>query len=208
MTLSKRALGFLQKSEREASLLTETEIRQAFADNNAPVFEPLIEFQQKFGGYIFYAGLAPIKFRLLKGEGGYPKSSGTAIIEFEESGLASPRYFFDCATTLYQMQFFLDEEGVYYEDYEAKASCFEKKVEHLALWGEIGLREDFEIIFRNRRLQINDIEKELKLDLLPEASDQYTIWFCNEDMYVKQWQGLTTLIASKNISIKDKLPSL
>ena len=160
MTLSERASNFLQKSKREISILTEAEIRQAFFDNDAPVFEPLIDFQQTFGGYIFYAGLAPIKFSLLKGEGGYPNTSGTAIVEFEKSEFPSPNYFFDCATTNYQMQFFLDEQGIYYEDYEAKASNFGKTVEHLALWDEMRLREDFELIFRDRRLQISNIEKE------------------------------------------------
>jgi hypothetical protein len=208
MTLSKRAYDFLQKSKREASLLTETEIRQTFVYNDVPIFEPLIDFQQTFGGYIFYAGLAPIKFSLLKGKGGYPKSRRKAVVEFEESEFPSPKYFFDCATTDYQMQFFLDEQGIYYEDYEAKASNFGKAVEHLALWDEMRLLEDFELIFRDRRLQINNIEKEFKLDLLPEASDQYTLWFRNEHIYVQQWQGLTTLIASKRCPEKDKLVAL
>jgi hypothetical protein len=208
MTLSKRASDFLQKSKRETLLLTEKEIRQTFIDNDAPIFEPLVDFQQAFGGYIFDAGLAPIKFSLLKGEGGYPKYSNTATIEFEESEFSSPKYFFDCATTNYQMQFFLDEQGVYYEDYEAKASSFSKTVEHLALWDEMRIREDFELIFRNRHLQINNIEKELKLSLLTEASDQYTLWFCNEHFYVEQWKGLTTLIASKTYSEKEKLLAL
>ena len=85
MSLSKRASDFLQKSERERYQLTGSEIRQIFTENGAPIFEPLVDFQQRFGGYIFYAGLAPITFSLLKGQGGYPTSSKTAIIEFEAS---------------------------------------------------------------------------------------------------------------------------
>ena len=208
MTLSKRASDFLQKSKRETSLLTDDDIRQIFIANNAPIFEPLVNFQIAFGGYIFHAGLAPIKFSLLKGEGGFPKSSNTAIVEFEESGLTSPKYFFDCATTNYQMQFFLDEQGVYYEDYEAKACSFDKTVEHLALWDEMRLGGDYELVFRDRRLQTNNIETELELDFLPEASDQYTLWFRNEHIYMQQWQGLTTLIASKRYSDKNKLMML
>lgn len=208
MTLSKRASDFLQKSKRETLLLTEKEIRQTFIDNGAPIFEPLIDFQQSFGGYIFYAGLAPIKFSLLKGMGGYPTHSNTAIVEFEESEFSSPKYFFDCATTNYQMQFFLDEQGVYYEDYEGKASSFSKTVEHLALWDEMRSRDNFELIFQNRHLKIDNIEKELNLSLLTEASDQYTLWFSNEHVYVQQWKGLTTLVASKTYSEKEKLLAL
>lgn len=208
MMLSKRASDFLNKSKREPLSLTEKEIRQTFIDNDAPIFEPLVDFQLAFGGYIFYAVLAPIKFSLLKGVGGYPKYSNTAIIEFEESEFSSPKFFFNCATTNYQMQFFLDEQGVYYEDYEVTASSFGKTVEHLALWDEMRMREDFELIFRDRQLQINNIENELKLNLIDEASDQYTVWFCNEHVYVKQWKGLTTLISSKTYSEKVKLLAL
>jgi hypothetical protein len=199
MTLSKRASDFLHKSERENPQLTDSEIREIFNYNNAPVFEPLIDFQQKFGGFIFYAGLAPIKFSLVKGEGGYPKSSKTAIVEFEESESSSAKYFFDCATTLYQMQFFLDEKGVYYED---------KTVEHLALWEEIRNRKDFEFLFRDRILKTNNVDKELKLEFLSEASDQYTLWFSNEHIYMHQWQGQTTLIVSNSYPDKSKLLAL
>lgn len=208
MELSKRAFDFLQRSERHPYQLTEADIRQVFIANDAPVFEPLIDFQQRYGGYVFYAGLAPIKFGLLKGQGGYPQSSNTAIIEFERSEFEVPVYFFDCATTNYQMQFFLDEQGIYYEDFEATASSFDKTVEHLALWDEMNLQKDYELVFRNRRLPINNIEKELELDLIVEASDQYTLWFGNEFIYMKQHQGLTTLVSSKRYPHKDKLLAL
>lgn len=205
MTLSKRALDFLQKSRRELLISTEEDIRNAFLANHAPIFEPLIEFQLNFGGYIFYAGLAPIKFSLLKGDGGYPRMTNTSMIEFEESNLPMPRYYFDCATTNYQMQFFLDERGIYYEDYEAKASNFEKVVEHLALWKEMQEKGSFEEIYRERKLKPNNVDKLLELKLLPEASDQYTLWFANEYIYMKQWQGLSTLIVSNDYQEKDKL---
>lgn len=208
MVLSKRASYFLEKSKREHLSLTEKEIRQTFIYNDAPIFEPLIDFQLAFGGYIFYAGLAPIKFSLLKGVGGFPKYRNNAIIEFEESEFSSPKYFFDCATTNYQMQSFLDEQGVYYEDYEATASSFGKTVEHLALWDEMREQNNFELVFRDRSLKIENIEKELNLSLISEASDQYTLWFRNEMIYVKQWKGLTTLVASKTYSGKEKLLTL
>jgi hypothetical protein len=208
MTLSKRATEFLNKSKRENSQLSESEIRQIFTDNRASIFEPLIEFQQKFGGYIFHAGLAPIKFGIIKGEGGYPKSSNTAIIEFEESELASHKYFFDCATTEYQMQFFLDEKGVYYEDYEAKASSFYKTVEHLALWYEMNYRNDFELLFRDHHFHDINLDKELKLNIIPEASDQYTLWFSNEEIYMQQCQGLSTIVISNSCLAKPKLLEL
>ncbi|MBL7733760.1 MAG: hypothetical protein JNM88_21495 [Chitinophagaceae bacterium] len=198
----------MKNAEREISRLTDAEVREVFNYNDAPVFEPLIDFQLRFGGYIFYAGLAPINFSLIKGDGGYPEPSKTAIIEFEESKSSCPRYFFDCASTLYQMQFFLDENGVYYEDYEPKASSFAKKVEHLALWKEMNNRKDMELLFRDEMLKTNDLEKELRLELLPEASDQYTLWYSNEHIYMQQWQDMTTLFVSSSYPDKAKLLTL
>lgn len=78
------------------------------------------------------------------------------------------------------MQFFLDENGIYYEDYKAKASRFEKVIEQLALWDEVRIKEGYEEIYRNKRLNINGADKQLNLTLLPEASDQFTLWFKNE----------------------------
>ena len=208
MELSKRALDFLHHSEREIPELTERDIRDAFSANNAPVFEPLIAFQLQYGGYIFYAGLEPIKFILLQGVGGYPKITNTSIIEFEETNTISPKYHFVCAMTNYQMQFTLDEEGIYYEDYQPKASSFDKVIEELALWNEIKLKTGYEIIFRERQILTQNLDKELNLALIPEASDQFTLWFQNESIYMKQCQGLTTLIASEKYSEKDKLKLL
>ena len=205
MALSKRAQRFLQRSRRDAYPSTEVDIRNAFLVNEAPIFEPLIQLQLEFGGYTFNAGLEPIKFTLLKGEGGYPKSSGTSIIEFEPSEKTKPEYYFDCAITNYQMQFFLDEDGVYYEDYEPKASCFEKLIEHLALWDEMRGKEDYEEYYRDKRFVTSDIDKYLGLTLLSEASDQFTLWFKNEFMYMQQWKGLMTLLVSKNYPEKRKL---
>lgn len=208
MILSKRASEFLQKSERENPQLADSEIRAIFNNNSAPIFEPLIDFQKKFGGFIFYAVLAPIKFSLIKGEGGYPKSNNTGIIEFENSESSSSKYYFDCADTFYQMQFFLDENGIYYEDYEAKASSFDKAVEHLALWNEIRNLNDFELLFRDRVLKTKNVDKELRLDYLSEASDQYTLWFNNEHIYMQQWQGQTTLFVSNSYPNKPELLEL
>jgi hypothetical protein len=207
MTLSTRATNFLLKSERDSYLLTEADIRQNFLFNEAPVFEPLIDFQLKYGGYIFYAGLVPIKFNLLKGQGGYPQSSNTAIIEFDRSETETPAYYFNCAISDYQMEFFLDEQGIYYEDYEAMASSFDKNIEHLALWDEVNVR-DYELVFRDERLKTPNIDKELGLDLIPEASDQYTLWFGNDLIYMKQWQGLITLFVSKQYPNKELLLAL
>lgn len=181
MDLSTRALEYLRVSERDSVQLADDEIRQVFVFNQVPIFEPLIAFQKQFGGYTFYAGLAPIKFSLIKGIGGYPVLSQTAVIEFEESGQSEPHYFFDCASTSYQMQFFLDENGVYYEDYEASAENFGKVVEHLAIWDEIRKRGNYQNLVDNKLAATTRFVTILDLKPIIEASDQYTQWFSNEN---------------------------
>jgi len=208
MELSKRALDFLQHSERDLYQLTEQDIRDAFSANDAPLFEPLITFQLQYGGFIFYAGLEPIKFSLLQGEGGYPKRTNTSIIEFKESDTDSPKYHFVCAMTNYQMQFTLDEQGIYYEDYQPKASSFDKVIEELAIWKEIELKNGYEIVFREYKVKTQNLDKELNLKIISEASDQFTLWFQNELIYMKQCQGLTTLIVSEKYSEKNNLKLL
>lgn len=208
MELSKRASDFLQQSEREIPELSEQDIRDAFSVNDAPIFEPLIAFQLQYGGYIFYAGLEPIKFSLLQGEGGYPKRTNTSIVEFEETNTISPKYHFVCAMTNYQMQFSLDEKGIYYEDYQPKASSFNKVIEELAIWKEIDLKNDYEIVLREHKVKTQNLDKELNLKIISEASDQFTRWFQNELIYMKQCQGLTTLIVSNKYSEKNSLKLL
>lgn len=205
MNLSNRATAFLRKSERESVSISLDKIKEIFESNSAPLSEPLLEFQVKYGGFIFYAGLAPIKFSLLKGLGGYPESNYSAVVEFEETRLSSPKYFFDCATTDYQMQYFLDEKGVYYEDYEAKATSFDKLVENLAIWEEISSHKKYELLFRDKAIDYPNIDSILKLDLLEEASDMFTQWYSNEYIYLRQRKGLTTLVVSDNYPDKLKL---
>ncbi len=203
MALSNRAILFLEKSEREITAVSESVLRRIFDENNVPVFEPLIRFQVDYGGYIFYAGMAPVRFTLLHGAGGYPESNFTAEIEFEDNYDGNPRYYFVCTSTEYPMPFFLDEEGKFYENYQVKASCFEKNIEHLAIWEEMDARK-YELIFRHRQLDVQKLTGSLSLELIPEASDEYTQWYRNEFVYVGQWNGFTTLTASTDCPDKGK----
>lgn len=50
MALSKRAEAWFSKQEKNDLELTEQQIRNFFKLSNAPAFDPLIEFQQRFGG--------------------------------------------------------------------------------------------------------------------------------------------------------------
>lgn len=203
--LSIRAKNFLANQERFPSTVIREEIIESFIANNAPIFEPLIEFQQKYSGYEFMAGLEPIHFGLLQGDRGYPARTGTAIVEFSESDTGTAKYQFVCATSLYQMDFTLDEHGRYYEDYEIVASSFDKTIEHLAIWDELKKKEGFKIFLRNGKLDIQELDRKLGLTIIPEASDEYTLWFNGDFTYLSQWNGRTTIITTE---IFDKIKAL
>lgn len=193
--LSFRAKKFLEKHERFLTTTNRDDIIESFKINDAPVFEPLIVFQQKYSGYEFMAGLEPVYFTLLHGDGGYPRTN-TAEIDFYESGLDSCKYLFVCAQTEYQMNFTLDENGRYYEDGEIIASSFAKTIEHLALWDEIKAKENFKILVRDQALKTQHLDQKLGLNIITEASDSYTQWFKNETTYMYQQNGLTTIITA------------
>jgi hypothetical protein len=202
---SSRAKIFLSNQERLSSTIIREDIIESFVANDAPVFEPLIEFQQKYSGYKFMAGLVPIHFGILQGDGGYPGRTGTAIVEFELSETDTSKYQFVCATSEYQMTFTLDEFGRYYEDYEIVASSFDKTIEHLAIWDELNKKEGFKIMLQNQKIDIQQLDKKLGLTTMSEASDEYTLWFTNDSIYLTQCNGLTTIITSDDF---DKIKTL
>lgn len=203
--ISSRAKLFLANHERFSSTTIREEIIESFLANNAPVFEPLIEFQQKYSGYKFMAGLEPIHFGLLQGDGGYPVRTGTAIVDFEPSETGKSKYQFVCATSEYPMAFTLDEYGRYYEDNTIVASSFDKTIEHLAIWGELNKRDEYSVMLQNQRVNIPQLDKKLDLAIIPEASDLYTQWFTNNLTYLTQCNGLTTIITSDSF---DKIKTL
>ncbi len=203
--LSERAKRFLAGVERLSSTVDREQIIESFLNNDAPVFEPLIEFQQKYSGYKFLAGLEIIHCGILQGDGGYPVRSGTAIVEFSVSYPGTSNYEFVCATADCQPIFTLDEYGRFYENGEIIASSFDKKMEHLAIWDELEVKEDFRIVLHEQALGIQELDMKLDLTMIREASDQYTLWFKNDSIYLKQCSGRSTIVTSENF---DKIKAL
>ncbi|MES2772942.1 MAG: hypothetical protein V4722_02070 [Bacteroidota bacterium] len=196
--LSIRAKNYLASQERSSSTVIREEIIDSLIANDAPIFESIIEFQQNYSGYQFMAGLEPIYFGILQGDGGYPVRTGTAIVEFNSSDAENSEYQFVCATSEFPMDFTLDEYGRYYEDNEIVASSFEKIIEHLAIWSEIETREDFKVMLRDQQLDIRELDKKLGLTMIREASDAHRLWFQNEFIYLTQRYGMTTIVTSED----------
>jgi hypothetical protein len=127
--LSPQAQAFLARYPRHEATRDRQAIIQFFIDHQIPIFEPLIDFQSQFSGYTLFAGLEPIHYRLIQGEGGYPFSNRTAFVEFDEVREPDHQYLFAVATSQYPMYFEIDEFGRYYEDHICVAECFSAWIE-------------------------------------------------------------------------------
>jgi hypothetical protein len=206
--LSKRAQEFLDKSERDTFPITREEIISIFKENNAPIFEPLIDFQLNYGGYTFYAGLVSIRFTLFQGDGGYPERSNTAVIEFDEPLTQFSNYHFYCAITDYQSRFTLDEYGRYYEEFEPLAESFSKLIEQLSIWDKVSLLEGYsEFLMKNEanNYKQEQIIKNMEVSIIPEASDSFTQWFKNEFLYLTRRKDGIRIITNDEKQVKARL---
>ena len=203
--LSDIARDFLSRQDRGETTCKKEDIIEFFNANKIPVFEPVVNFQEKYSGYIFNAGAASISFRLIQGEGGLPFSNRMAFIVFEQ-GEAENSHFFVCATSDdYPMTFEIDELGRYYEDRECIASCFGKRIEDLAIREELMKLDDIEYIGTPFQKINFDFIEFLDLDLIPHASDEYTQWYKKESTYLRKRNKEIQLFAPRNLKLKDKI---
>ncbi len=137
MALSARATAFLKTQERRNSIRDERRILEALDRAQLPIFEPVIDFQQQYGGCTFYAIYEPMVYGILHPK---PRSvEANNISGFsDDDGIT---YLFECVDTLYQMSFHIDGDGTYYENFRAVAPSMDKHVEDLALRNELDMQQ-------------------------------------------------------------------
>lgn len=196
MNLSPRAEAFLRNMERDFVPLTEEQIRTAFVANDAPAFQPLIDFERSYGGYRDHIGMEPVTFRLLKGLGGLPIRPETSIIEFEHRQDAKPSYYFNCTLSDVPIEFCLDEEGIVYEDGRPVAASFEKFIEQRAIW-HLLYENGFERYVEECRMPVEYLAEALGLTLVPEPSDRFTQWWSNGEIYLRRYHDFATILSSR-----------
>jgi len=195
--LSRQAKDFLTNRKRESKGLTQEQIENVFVENGLSLYEALVRFELDYNGYVFYLGLEPIQFHLIQG-GGMPFNAKLATIEFDHSELDDHQYDFDCAHTQYGMTFTLDENGVYYEDYQKVHSCFDYLIEELAIWDNLKGIPNWDIVFRDIEVDKCDGLVPLWGEIIENASDQYTQWYCNGSFYIRRRGNCLTLIGNTN----------
>lgn len=182
MTLSRRAQRMLQQGTSPARMMERAAIVAALEQAGLPVFEPIVAFQQQFGG---------ITYRVKGQRGKY----SLGLFRPDISGFTPDgrHYYFNCFTHgTAQFGFYLREDGVMYVDERfsapvAIASSIEKFLEseamvnelvdlHFTCWSPLGevARDD------------TSLKMHLDLPVIAQASDAYTTWWGNAHIRVVQ----------------------
>ncbi|MHA7966721.1 hypothetical protein ACX93W_21655 [Paenibacillus sp. CAU 1782] len=211
MTLSKRALEYLEKCEWKSSVKDEKEILETFEAIKIQPTLALMDFQKRFGGYVEYAYLEPITFGILQKDpcrGDFLNEKGLIIIEPEDDIIV--RHYV-CADTLYQETFSIDERGRYYLGYELQCNNFDTHIEEAAILKELNKEKwdavfEYELDMRTRNTYdiIDDYQyTELckyfglkKLEGFPEdiisfdKNDTYLVWRRSNSLKVLSKKGI------------------
>lgn len=191
MAFSQRAQRLLEQGRRHPCPIERAHILAALQQAGVPVFEPIVAFQQRFGGIEYHVKgtRQSMSFDLFQPYA--PPLPEISVFTDERQ-----RYFFECAEhSLAPVCFYLGEEGTLYVDdcFAAPvviASSVEKYIEsdamvneltelHFTCWSLLGTIAAGENEF-NQRLAL------LELPVIVEASDPYTTWWGNDRMRVVQ----------------------
>ena len=183
--MTDRALKLLQKVERKTSIRDENKIKAILERNNVSYSEAIIEFQVRYGGLVFHAGLEPICWGIHhvtpRGEFKY---MGKEIVPFEDEG-EFPEFSLLCADTLYQMRWTIDKNGAIFEDFDILTNSFDKMIEDYAMWDEFKVHKDKEVWKRN--IYGKDLNLILsrfnKVEPLEEIQEPGIRWFKVDNNY-------------------------
>ena len=142
-----------------------------------------------------YAGREPLAFGILHPTTRTLWQPETIGAYFEEGV-----WYFECCNTLYQMEFCIDQNGYYLEDYDPIASSFDKYIEWMAMSDELystGWRAIDNWFTTSPELAESFI-REHSLRRIPEASDEYSGWWLGDEEGLKkkgsEWRYLRKAI--------------
>lgn len=189
--MTDRAEQFLQKSERKDSIRDKARIVSILEKYNVDYHEPIIDFQHRFGGLVFYHGLEPICWGIQhpspRGEFKYMNKE---IITFESEG-EYPEFSLLCADTLSQIRWTIDERGAIFEDFEILANTFDKVIEDFAMWEDVmsdSKNEVWKRNFQGRKLG-SIISSFDKVEPVKEIQEPGIKWFKVDNEYYLTERG-------------------
>lgn len=216
MELSTRAENYLKNLKWKESIKDEEKILKAFEKEGLTPTKELIRFQMKYGGLTVGAGLEPMVYGILHIDKRSPGE--TCELDYHER---ENTIYYQCADTLYQMNFDLISNGNYCEDYCILSRSFDTQIEDWSMWAEIK-KENYKLIYQHfpfptYEMGTQDFEdrfnaciKEFKnVKIIDGWWDDILRWYSIGDDYIarKGFTGVFTYgiyILSKNTVSKDE----
>lgn len=202
MALSHRAKRMLERGTRYPHPGDRVTIVACLEREGWPVFEPVVEFEERFGGveyHIYGDGREGLRLGLV-----LPMwNAATGTSETGTSGwVENGRYYFECAHPFVACpcELQIDQDGALCADFQPIASTVERHVESDAVLDELGYEQDrwLWLLFgvkRARDRQVDENLQRLGLSLVPEATDAYTTWWRDDGLRVHRhvfWDGTGT----------------
>jgi hypothetical protein len=183
LMVSERAKQYLATLEREPAIIDEEQVIAAMERAKLPVFEPVVQFQIDYGGYIEWYGFNDFHWGIL-----HHKPEPESFLTANEIAFDSEdgEYFITCADCHLSDHWTLDSKGSLYWCGYFKASSFDLKIERDAFVASLGM------LGKRSRLQFDAEAKEvieiltprLHENLIAEASDNYQALYLKDNLYV------------------------
>lgn len=155
--------------------MTRDEVVAVLTQADAPLCEPVIDFQVRFGGYNWI----DLTFGLF-----FPDGLGLKPTTPNVSS-RDGRQFFECAhRNISQIHYEIDEAGQIYEDYRPSAESFESLIAHHAYVETLLSQQDWKHIpeYRLATKRFQGFLDESQLTKVPQASDAYRQVLRADDM--------------------------
>lgn len=203
MNISKRAIDYMSKSEWTKSIKKEKDILRIFELQGMTPIQKLMDFQMNYGGFTYYAYLTPIVFSIIhkvESRGIFRKRNDRlTVIEPEDD--ITVRHF-ECADTLYQETFTIDEFGRYYEGFRLQCNNFETLIEDFAML-DYAIKEKMEPIFKYDLRELGkfqetidenifyEIKKSLQLKIVDDFPKDIIGWYTDGNYLV--WKNSTSI---------------
>lgn len=216
VNLSNRARRFLDNSKWKDSVREEKDIIQAFEAAGIAPTNALIEFQKNFGGFTYYAYLEPIVFGILHKppcRGAFEHETGLIVIEPEDDIVVR---HLECADTLYQETFTIDEQGRYYEGYDIQCHRFETHIENLAMLEQVNTGKwksvfKYELDFYHKgcydivdQTKYGELVRRLGLKKIDDFPEDIVSWDTNGELLVWRKADAVNVLSETGISARQR----
>jgi hypothetical protein len=182
--LSERAKKYLATLQRESAVIDEAAIVAALHAQNLPIFQPVIQFQMDYGGYVERFGLVLFRWGLLHEKPDPDSFFAPNRLHFDfEDG----EYYFTCANCHGSDHWTLDSQGRLAWCGYITSSSFEMKLERDAFGAELARSG------KSQRIRFEDQRDEIAQSLIPllqdakieHLSDQYSAFYLKDGLYVR-----------------------